>query len=426
MKKSLTFAFLFFVSYCGLYSQYFQKEQISIGTNIGVLEHGAFYGLSGEYGLTKNIGLGLDLGYYQFNEDFGTAIPMYSYDIPESVFKINYKAYNFYLTGSYHFFPESKFDPFVRLGMGYINYGFGVSINDKDSSIFGFSAAFPSVFSTKIEAGINYHINDVLSFKTTVGYPYYFNTGFNINFNRPELASLDTAHSAATDKYSMYFGYYLGGNVSSIINVPNYKSFTPSGNFPDLGFSLYLPFGNESSVGFLLNAGYSQTSYSTHPSDNKTDTNTIKETYEFITVQPTLNLGGFLLGVKIGLPKSAKAENMIDQNQAIIQSKDERGTYYTTTSKDLINTQFDVVLGGSFTLANFDSGKLKLNLQASYALVPLYKDDSKYLIGYDQKVTQVTNNGKTEDVISYVKNSSNNPTPVAISLGISYLFRIGF
>lgn len=423
MKKSLTFAFLFFVSYCGLYSQYFQKEQISIGTNIGVLEHGAFYGLSGEYGITKNIGIGLDMGYYQFNEDFSTQIPTYNYgEIPPTEIKLNYKAYNFYLTGSYHFFPENKFDPFVRLGLGYINYGFDLTMEKEQSQFFKISSGFPSEFAAKIEAGINYHINDVLSFKTTVGYPYYLNTGFNINFNRPEPTSKDTARSAANDDYSLYFGYYLGANMSMPVSSANYRQFRPSFNAPDAGFSLYLPFWKDSFMGVLLNAGYSETSFTTKPLLNDNDTNTVKETYSFITVQPTLNLGGFLLGVKIGIPQSAKAENLMDQNQAIIANnydeKTNRVESFSTTRKELINTQFDVLIGGSFTLGNFDSGKLKLNLQASYALVPLYKNYDEYYIGYDN---DIKSNGTT-----YKPNKNSNPTPISISLGLSYLFRLGF
>ena len=435
MKKGFIFAVLVLLGYSGAFAQYFQKEQISIGANIGLLEYGGSYGLSGEYGLTKNIGIGLDLGYYQFKEDFSTVIPHYQYgDIVAPIIKFNNYAYNFYLTGSYHFLPENRFDPFVRIGLGYINYGFDISVEggDKDDrQSFNFASGFPSVFSTKIEAGMNYHINDVLSFKTTLGYPYYFNSGFNINFNRPAPAANEADLKASKDSYAWYFGYYLGTNISSTISVPEGTKFKPEVNFPDLGFSLYLPFEKESSLGFMLNAGYSETSYSLYPTLASNDSNTVTESYGFITVQPMFNLGGFLLGVKIGIPKSAEAKNGIDQNVAIIADDYNKDTKlintYSTTRKDLINTQFDIVLGGSFTLANFESGKLKLNLMASYALQPLYKKSEEYLPGFDvKKETVIGSDKKPIEYTTLIPNNKNNPTPVSVSLGLSYLFRLGF
>lgn len=437
MKKGFIFAVLVLLGYSGAFAQYFQKEQISIGPNIGVLEHASFYGLSGEYGLTKNIGIGLDLGYYQFKEDFSTVVPgpIYGgYNPPQPLIKFNYQAYNFYLTGSYHFLPENRFDPFVRIGLGYINYGFDISIEggDEDDPMYSrLSSGFPSVFSTKIEAGMNYHINDVLSFNTTLGYPYYFNSGFNINFNRPEPAANEADLKAAKDSYAWYFGYYLGTNISSTISVPEGTKFKPAVNFPDAGFSLYLPFEKESSLGFMLNAGYSETSYSLYPNLGSNDSNTVKERYGFITVQPMFNLGGFLLGMKIGIPKSAEAKNGLDQNVAIIAdnyNKDTKSiTQFSTTRKDIINTQFDIVLGGSFTLANFESGKLKLNLMASYALQPLYKKSEEYLPAFDvKKETVIDVYHQPVEVNKYTPNDKNNPTPVSVSLGLSYLFRLGF
>ncbi len=439
MKKNLIIL-VFLLTYCGLNAQYFQKEAISIGTNIGLMNEGAIFGLRGEYGLTDNIGLGFDLNYSSYSEDYSSSISN-NYDINE----IDYKKITFLVTGLYHFMPNSKIDPYVRLGLGYTNYSTDYS---SDISLpvgipnfnISTSSDYGSGLTAGIEAGLRFHIGDVFSFRTSVGYPNFFNTGFDITFNRPELTEeqkLKQAEEDAKNKdnpnYALYFGYYLGANVSTVYSVPQSRLFSPNATAPDAGFSLYVPFGTESSVGFLLNAGYSQTAFSTYPLDESNDSNTIKETYEFITIQPSLYLGGFIIGMKIGLPKSAKAENTKDdKNEAIIVKRydEDSGTFssLSNTNDSYIETQFDVVIGGSITLVNSSSGKLKLNIMGSYPLKALYKDYKNYLYAYNQKIEKInTPSGGSYTRISYDQaRSKYNPTPISISIGLSYLFKLGF
>jgi len=443
MKKLFYYSIIFLSTCSGLFSQYFQKDALSAGANIGVLNFGAMYGARGELGLTENIGLGLDFGYYQFDEDFSLPFGQIDNDINfPDVMKLKYKAFAFQATGSYHFMPESKFDPYARIGLGYIKYDCSLSINDSenDSNHLAFSSAYPSILFGSIEAGMNYHINDVLSFRTSIGYPFIFNTGFDISFNRPKLTDKQLTERAEIESkntnknnYAIYFGYYLGVNVASKITIPNGMLFMPAATFPDAGFSCYVPFAKKSSVGFLLNVGYSQLAYSTYPHKESNDSNTVRETYGFLSFQPSLYLGGFVIGCRVGIPKFAKAQNKLDQNQFIIVNKlDTNGIdsfqYRSSANPDALNTQIDLVLGGSITLVESDAGILKLNIMASYALKELYKDYKNYYYSYPSEIetTYDYDNKPIYNNKYSAPDSKYNPTPICLSLGISYLFRIGF
>lgn len=424
MKRVYTALFIFILSFGFASAQNFQEKAISIGPNIGLVEYGAFYGLRGEYGLTKNIGIGLDLGYYRFSEDY--SMPTFGFDQTADQFKMNYNAYSFMATGSYHFFPESKFDPYVRVGLGYRSMDFSMTFGDEDSTVFGIGSGYPSVFTGMVEAGVRFHINDVVSFRTSFSYPYFFNTGFDITFNRPELSEAERikkadreAKEAAESRYKLQLGYYIGMNVSSTLSVPNGLKFKPNCTFPDAGFSLLVPFGKQSPIGFMLNAGYSQLAYSIYPTELSNDTNTIKETYSFISIQPMIYLGGFTLGVRYGIPQSAKAKNGLDKNVLYVVNKYEVNSQsFSSLDKSYIDNQLDVVVGGSIKLAEFESGDLRLNIAGSYALNPLYKDHTKYLPAYEKHIVE----GKTV----YTADKKYNPTPVSLSLGLSYLFNLGF
>lgn len=424
MKRVLTALFIFVFISGFASAQNFQEKAISIGPNIGLVEYGAFYGLRAEYGLTKNIGLGLDLGYYHFSEDW--AFPNGMTNSGADEFKMNYNAYSFMATGSYHFFPESRFDPYVRAGLGYRSMSFSMSFGDEDTTMFGVGSAYPSVLAGMIEAGVRFHINDVISFRTSFSYPYYFTTGFDITFNRPELSESERikkaekeAKEAAEARYKLQLGYYIGGNAATILSIPNGMKFKPNCTFPDAGFSLLVPFGKQSPFGFMLNAGYSQLAYSTYPNEFSNDSNTVKETYGFFSIQPMIYMGGFTLGVRYGIPQSAKAKDGNDKNVLlIVNSLTENSASFSSLDKSYIEHQLDVVVGGSIKLAEFESGDLRLNIAGSYALNPLYKDYKQYLPGYETKISG--------DKKTYIADKKYNPTPVTLSFGLSYLFNLGF
>ena len=415
MKRILVFACLVLISVCTLKAQYFAEKQFYLGPNIGAFDHGALFGINGEYGITKNIGVGLDLGYYHFNEDITFPTEPGFPEIADKL-QFKYNAFTVFGTAYYHFMPDNRIDPFLKVGIGYVNMDASLS----GTSIPGFnvSAGYSSGLNLIGEAGVRFHFSDLLSFRTSIGYPYYFTTGLEFSFGSPSNGRSEKIAKAENDRkdkkddpYALYFGYYLGTTGSVITAIKDGMKFGPNFTFPDMGFSLLVPFGKNSPFGLLLNIGKSSYSYHTFPTKGENDSTTITEKYTYTNIQPMLYLGGFTLGVKVGIPQEASAKNGKDNEVNMFYNGTPVDTNtFRAVSKDDLNTKFDVCVGGSITLVDSEVGKLKLNIEGSYNLNGLFKDVDRYPIAYgdDKKPA-----------------SKYNPKPASLTLGLSYLFKLG-
>jgi hypothetical protein len=218
--------------------------------------------------------------------------------------------------------------------------------------------------------------------------------------------SAQTGVTPGSDHYSIFLGPYLGCNTSIVTNVK--EGTKPKVNFaiPDIGAKLFIPFAKGSSIGAMLDLGYSQVAYTTYPSTNDNDANTIKESYSFFEIAPSIYLSGFYLGIGLGIPVSANAEDMNGNDVQIIN--DNNTSKFASAS--YLTTKIDVRLGGSITLFEAPSGVLKMNIQGSYAFSGLYSDEKFYFNAYE--------NGTPK--------SKYNPVPATLSISFSWLFAVSF
>ena len=84
-------------------AQGYDKEKYWVGPTLGYGFGNFGYGATGEYGMTENIGLGIDFGLTSFKQDAGMAFPGFS-----STPYFKYSLLGFLVTGSYHFMPKNK------------------------------------------------------------------------------------------------------------------------------------------------------------------------------------------------------------------------------------------------------------------------------------------------------------------------------
>ena len=441
MKKIIFAMILAFILTASSFSQGYQKDIIWIGPSLGYAFGNIGFGAIAEYGINDNISIGLDLGYSGFREDFAGFMGKETY--------FDYTLFGVLAAGSYHFSPKKKFDPYIKLGMGYFNWNFKYIDNGKEVPLpYGASAAYTSGVGLTGQVGMRYHISNQFSLRAGLGYPFLFSAGIDLALGesqnekrersstsnvkevipdeivespKTESDKTDTPKEVkkAKDRFSIFGGMYLGGKASiNTVNPDGRKNGVSSG-IPDIGISTLLPFEKNGNIGFLLNFGLDRYSFTTKPYDSHVanDLNTITEHYNYVNLSPSLYLGGFVIGFNFGFPASAYAENKEGKEVTVLDSRGINNVY-NLSSLDISNymaTLIEVKLGGSIPLVTSNFGSLFFNIMASYTLSGVYDNPKVYMFSYEKN----TNTGVTES------KSDLNPTPVSLSLGISYLFKIG-
>ncbi len=159
MKKVILIVFvLIILGNIKTKAQGFDQGVITAGATVGQ-SYGTLVRVNGEYGVTSNIGLGIDLGYTTHEPRFTI-----------------YTLKGFLLTGSYHLSPQSKFDPYGKLGLGYFVWS-----NDSLPPLE--TATHKTGFGFNAEVGVRYFFTDNFALHLSAGYPYYFGFGFSYKFN---------------------------------------------------------------------------------------------------------------------------------------------------------------------------------------------------------------------------------------------------
>ncbi len=439
-KKVLVFAALCALSVGSAFGQIgFQEGKIYLGPTVGYGFGGIGFGLGGEYAIDKNFGVGLEFAYTGFSEDAG-------------FLKANYTLIGALAGASYHFSPKKKFDPFVKVGLGYLNWD--VSFTDAQGNTVdpfaGFGAAYASGMGITGQVGARYHLSSSTSIRAALGYPFLFSAGFDFAFGdavgqssttpedkdveKPDTSKASTS-STSSNRYGMYLGAFVGGKGAFNVNIPDGRKGGP-GFAPEFGAMVYLPFGKKSPVGVSFEIGANSYSFINKPNKDATDDNTITEKYNYFTFAPSLNLAGFKLGVLFGFPTSASALNGAGTSMAgataydsasyaqyLIERITNPDAVYDPDLSEFLGTLVEARIGGMIPLLDDDTGRLDLHLQAGYVLTGLYDDYTTY--NYTQLYDE---NGqpKRDNKNKLVKDSGLNPQPVTFSIGLSYAFKIPF
>lgn len=444
MRKIPVLALLFFISFSVLFSQSYQMERFWVGPTLGLGFGNLGFGANGEYGMTENIGLGIDLGYSSFTEDFNGALSSDTY--------FKYSLLGILVAGSYHFMPNKQFDPYLKLGIGYFNWDFAYYQEGKEVKMpFGTSAAYSSGVGFTGQIGARYHFNELISARASLGYPFLLSAGVDFSFGNTQPSvrkqaepkyepPVETTKPATTERieekeskpdvkpetkevekpkdnsYPIYIGAYY--NVRGTINteVAEGRSIKYTTNFPSLGASILLPFSKTSSMGLQVDFGYEAHGFVTMPYESKdvTDATKIREHYHYLYLSPSLNLSGFMIGINFGFPQSAKAENYNGDLVDIIDSRGVDNPFGVNTDiTDYMTTLMEVKIGGSIKLFDEDFGRLNLNIMASYAFSGIYENVAAYKYAYEADGSTI----EPKDNL--------NPKPASLSIGISYYYKVG-
>ncbi|HRP01214.1 MAG TPA: hypothetical protein PLE30_01055 [Candidatus Kapabacteria bacterium] len=170
-------------------------------------------------------------------------------------------------------------------------------------------------------------------------------------------------------------GYKAGINAADV--PTGTKNAVGFANTPDIGLQLYIPFKGQDNMGVLANLGYYTFPYNfTFEGVSGADA---KYNASYIGLGADFFVSNFTVGVNYGIPASAKL-NDFDLN--------------TETMAGALEFR----LGGHIPMMVTSSGRLNLNIRASYFLTGQFQENK--LIG-----------GK-------------NTNPASISFGLSYLFNL--
>ena len=147
------------------------SAQFKLGVNVGIqsptekdakLGYGG--GISGEYLVTPNIGVGVNLGYYIFGKEGIDDFSVTPYMIPVT------------LTGKYYFIPEGDIKAYGGLDLGYYTIGAktkiaGISASASD----GFFGVAPIV-------GLQFSFTNTLALDVNTKYSHIFSDGSSTGF----------------------------------------------------------------------------------------------------------------------------------------------------------------------------------------------------------------------------------------------------
>lgn len=413
-------------------SAQFTEGRLWVGPSLGYsLPGGAFGpGLQGEYAIHKNIGIGVDLGYYMLKEEEVTDLPSPFKDI---VLTNRYNWISALAFGTYHLMPGEQIDPYVKVGLGYRSVDFSMERNGTSVEMpNGFEETVASGFDYLIQAGARYHFSDGLSARAAVGYPVIFSLGFDLATGGPKRASDegDTVRKKKrSDEYSLWIGPYIAGKASLKTEVAEgWKTGVVFNLPPDYGVSLLVPFGKHSNIGFALDLGQANYGYQFRPENDNRDSVTIIARYKYINVYPHFNLGGFTLGLNVGFPNGASTRTVRDSAASVV------GTYVTSNGNTtfipggpdgigpvpLMATMIEARVGGAIPVVTTDFGRLDVVINAGFSLNGLFEDFKNYEGSYPINPNDPVNRPRMNP------EESLNPHIVSLSLGMCYRFRLGF
>ena len=431
-------------------SAQFVPERIWLGPTIGLSGLGTAIGIGaqGEYAINENFGAGLELAYSSFTQDFGVALP------GSSLPSIKYTLISALAFGTYHFSPGAKFDPYVKVGLGYFNWGVVYEQDGKVVDAFpGSTAAYASGIGYAGQLGARYHFSDGLSARASVGYPFLISVGLDLaTAGKPGSSSGTTRSDAGTaavsadsakkktraDEYSLWVGPYLmakasiksevaeGWKTGIVFNVP-----------PDFGVSILVPFGKHTNIGFGLDFGLANYGYQFRPENDPRDSVTVIARYSYVNLFPHLNLGGFTVGLNFGFVNGSKARTVLDSAASIVGAFRIDST--PTQGPDTViffpgdpttgvgplaymASMVEVRVGGAIPVVTSDFGRLDVLIQAGYSLSGLFIDYRNYEGSYPINALDPVRPRQR----SLQPQESLNPHIVSLSLGLCYRFRLGF
>jgi hypothetical protein len=155
-------------------AQGFTTDGFYVGPSIGLGFKSALgYGISSEYALTNYLGFGLDGAYYRFTESILSS-PIYtaSYDLSVA---------GLFAFGAIHPFSQSRYDPFLRIGWGYLNVNSIFTTTASPSSPQP-RATYTSGFLGAFQVGLRYHFSEAFSTRVTIGFPIFLALGVDFRF----------------------------------------------------------------------------------------------------------------------------------------------------------------------------------------------------------------------------------------------------
>lgn len=146
----------------------FEKGKFFLGPTVGLVWSGVGLGVNGEYALDKNWGIGGEISYTSFTENYGWSNDNYHW---------KYTFIGVLAAGSYHFIIEdSKLDPYLKAGLGYFHWS---ASNSYSGLNYTGSAGFNSGIGFAGAAGLRYFFSPSLAGRAQVGYPFYLGVGID-------------------------------------------------------------------------------------------------------------------------------------------------------------------------------------------------------------------------------------------------------
>ncbi len=200
------------------------------------------------------------------------------------------------------------------------------------------------------------------------------------------LAILSTANVLAQDSFPMGLGPFVA--VKACVNTATIMNGTKTGmsinGIPDFGATFYLPIGTQSTVGATLDIGYSTYSIKSKPESGATDDNTIITQANYFSIAPNVNIGGFMLGVNLGIPVGMSSGNV--SGAGILSS--------IPVNSDELATVIDIRFGAMIPIMHNATGRLNFIVMGGYMLTGMSKNDT----------------------------SEYNPKAASLMMGVNYLF----
>mgnify|MGYP001627146440 CR=1 FL=1 len=229
--------------------------------------------------------------------------------------------------------------------------------------------------------------------------------------NTPAAANDSMFVVTPAGKYVLRVGPTIG-LVSGGINTEDIEGRKVNPDywfFQNYGVMVFAPFAKESKVGGRLDLGITSVGSRTRPYefyDQKTDwKGYIIERYTYFSVAPQISFYGVMVGVGFNFPMKGEMWN-----------PDRTDDVYVV-DRNTLKTAIDLRLGGAINLWDSNVGILTLDLLAKYYLTGLYNDGT-YTNGFPVDATgQPLASNKATSVLNF--------TPVSVSLGLSYQFKLG-
>ena len=111
--KRLILAMLLVMGLASLASaEGFEKGKLYLGPTVGLMWSGLGLGVSGDYAINRNWGVGGEVSYTSFSNNYGSG------------YKDTWTFIGVLAAGSYHLkLEDSKIDPYLKVGLGYFHWG---------------------------------------------------------------------------------------------------------------------------------------------------------------------------------------------------------------------------------------------------------------------------------------------------------------